>query len=140
MNAFLVDTNVVSELTKVQPNEQALDWLCENSNEMGLSSITVKELYFGAMRMPDCRRKTSLLTALDNIVDFCSEDIYDFDMRAAIACARLHALALSLGRTPSIEDLMIASIAAVNNLAVATRNIKDFEYLGVPCVNPFGEN
>lgn len=51
--------------------------------------------------------------------------------------AAFHELAISPGRTPTIEDLMTAAIAQTNNLTVATHNVGDFEYLGVPVFNPY---
>ena len=134
---YLVDTNVASELMKAKPHEKVISWLCDNSDSLRLSSVTVKELYFGALRMDEGRRKRALLASIENIVALYDADVFDFDKRAAIMCAKLHVYALKAGKMPTVEDLMIAATALTNNLVVATRNIKDFDYLGVRCVNPF---
>lgn len=137
MGGYLVDTCVVSELMKAQPEEHVIDWLERNSNDLQLNAITVKELYYGALHMPEGKRKNRLLSAVENVMWLYEEEILAFDQRCALICARLHDLAIRAGRTPQVEDLMIASICLRNECTLATRNVKDFEYLGVPLVNPF---
>ena len=134
---YLVDTNVVSELGKLNPNEHVLDWLEEHSQDSALSAITVKELYYGALRMAEGKRREALLTLTENLVWFYEDDVLPFDSACAVICARLHQLAVKSGRTPQIEDLMIAAICLKNGLCLATRNVKVFDYLGVEAVNPF---
>ena len=60
-----------------------------------------------------------------------------FDSYAGYLCAELHAKAHSAGCNMGLEDMMIAAIAQANNCAVATRNVKDYEQLGVKTFNPF---
>ena len=137
MARFLVDTNVISELAKSTPNQGVLTWLSQNSNDIALSTITVKELYFGALRMSEGRRKQRILACIDNILWLYERDILPFDHQSAQLCARLHVQAIESGRTPQIEDLQIASICNRFGLMLVTRNTKDFEYFGISCINPF---
>ena len=134
---YLVDTNVVSEIGKVAPNQRVLAWLETHSPFSKLSAITVKELYFGALRMPEGKRREALLNTTDNLVWLYGEDVLPFDAECAAICAQLHDAAIRAGRTPQIEDLMIASICKKHGLCLVTRNVKDFDYLGIPLVNPF---
>lgn len=60
-----------------------------------------------------------------------------FDARVALECARLHRRAIVAGRTSMIEESMIAAMCACRDATLATRNVKDFDYLGVRLVNPF---
>lgn len=139
MKLYLVDTCVISEVMKPRPNDAVVEWLCDNSNELRLSAITVKELYYGALRMDEGRRKDALITVIENIVWLYSEDIIPFDKRAAIICARIHNRAQREGFTPTIEDLEIAATCLGNDMTLVTRNVKDFDYLGVSLFNPFDE-
>ncbi len=139
MKLYLVDTCVISEVMKPKPNDAVVEWLCDNSNELRLSAITVKELYYGALRMDEGRRKDALITVIENIVWLYSEDIIPFDKRAATICARIHNRAQREGFTPTIEDLEIAATCLSNDMTLVTRNVKDFDYLGVSLFNPFDE-
>ncbi len=139
MKLYLVDTCVISEVMKPKPNDAVVEWLCDNSNELCLSAVTVKELYYGALRMDEGRRKDALITVIENIVWLYSEDIIPFDKRAAIICARIHNRAQREGFTPTIEDLEIAATCLSNDMTLVTRNVKDFDYLGVSLFNPFDE-
>ena len=134
---YLVDTNVISEIGKIVPNPLVLDWLEANSPWTKLSAITVKELYFGAFRMAEGKRRNALLATVENLVWLYDEDVLPFDSACAVICAELHDKAIRAGHTPHIEDLMIAAICQKNGLTLATRNVKDFDYLGIPLVNPF---
>ena len=134
---YLVDTNVVSEIGKAAPNPKVIDWLEAHCPFSKLSVITVKELYFGALRMPEGKRREALLNTTDNLAWLYGDDVLPFDSECAIICAQLHDKAIRKGRTPQIEDLMIAAICMKHGLCLATRNTKDFDYLDIPLVNPF---
>lgn len=134
---FIADTNVVSELMRPQPNDNVIDWFYDHEGCVYLTSITVKELYFGMLRLPEGKRKDRLRQAITGIVTDCSDKTYSFDAFSGYLCAELHEKALSQGRTPTIEDLMIASICKRNDCVLATRNVKDFDYLDIDLVNPF---
>ncbi len=136
---YLIDTNVISEIGKVAPNQRVMDWLQVNGPLSKLSAVTVKELHYGACRMSEGKRRDALLTTTENLVWLYDDDVLPFDSASAIICAELHDKAVRAGRTPQIEDLMIAAICLKHGLCLATRNVKDFDYLGVPLVNPFEE-
>ncbi len=134
---YVVDTNVVSELMRPQPSENVIDWFCDHEGQVWLTSITVKELYFGMLRLPEGKRKERLRQAITSIVMDCSSKTYSFDAFSAFLCAELHEQALSQGKVPAIEDLMIAAICKRNDCVLATRNVKDFDYLAIDVINPF---
>lgn len=77
---------------------------------------------------------------LHAIVAECSDKTLAFDGFCGYLCAELHHLAVASGRTPTIEDLMIAATCQRYGAVLATRNVKDFDYLGVELVNPFCKN
>ena len=134
---YVVDTNVVSELMRPQPSENVIDWFYDHEGQVWLTSITVKELYFGMLRLPEGKRKERLRQAITSIVMDCSSKTYSFDAFSAFLGAELHEQALSQGKAPAIEDLMIAAICKRNDCALATRNVKDFDCLAIDVINPF---
>ncbi len=134
---YIADTNVVSELMKPCPNEYVIDWFFDHEGFIFLTSVTVKELYFGMLRLPDGKRKERLRQAITAIVMDCSDKTYSFDAFSGYLCAELHDRAIKAGRVPTIEDLMIAAISKRNDCILATRNTKDFDYLDIDLVNPF---
>lgn len=135
--AYLVDTNVVSEVCKPSPSEKVAAWLELNSKSLFLSSITIEEMRFGQLMMPKGKKKDKLGAMINSLLNNYSDSTLAFGAKEAELCALLHHQAIYAGRSPSIEDLMIASIAQANNLVLATRNTKDFDYLGIDIVNPF---
>lgn len=97
---YVVDTNVVSELMRPQPSENVIDWLYDHEGQVWLTAITVKELYFGMLRLPEGKRKERLRQAITGIVMDCSSKAYPFDAFSAFLCAELHEQALSQGKRP----------------------------------------
>lgn len=134
---YVADTNVVSELMKREPSPRVVDWLMDHEGQVYLTSVTVKELYFGMLRLPDGKRKRLLDEAISGIVMDCSHRTFSYDAFCGYLCAKLHSQAIADGHTPTIEDLMIAAICQRNDAVLLTRNVKDFAYLGIEVVNPF---
>lgn len=134
---YVVDTNVVSELTKAQPDPTAVSWLSQHADDALLTAITVEEMRFGCLMLPEGRRRAKLSETIDNIVDVYASRTLSFDAHAAEECAKLHRLAIREGRPPAIEDLMIAAICVCHDAVLVTRNVRDFDYLGISLVNPF---
>ena len=134
---YLVDTNVISETFKKHPDEHTMDWMERNASNVFLSTITLEELRFGERLMPSGMKRRELGMLIDDICRFYDSRFLGFDSLSAEKCAQFHAESIEKGFTPDIEDLMIAAIASTNNMAVATRNVKDFNYLDIETVNPF---
>ncbi len=134
---YVADTNVVSELTKGVPNAAVMRWMAEHDQDLHLTSITVEEMCFGELMLPKGKRRSKLREIIDELVAGFASKIWVFDTPAAERCAALHRYAVASGRTPSIEDLMIAAICQEHGAALVTRNVKDFDYLGIEYVNPF---
>ena len=134
---YLIDTNVISEVCKKEPNSAVLEWLNNHDGGLYLSSITIEELRFGELMMPRGKKRDALHRIIDGLVENYIGRVLSFDSDAAEVCAAFHEQAISSGRTPTIEDLMIAAIANTNDLVITTRNVRDFEYLGIEIENPF---
>ena len=134
---YLIDTNVISEVCKKKPNAAVLQWLSEHDEGLYLSAITIEELRFGESMMPRGKKRDALHRIIDGLAENYAGRILPFDSQAAEVCAVLHERAIASGRTPTIEDLMIAAIASTNDLILTTRNVRDFEYLDIEIENPF---
>lgn len=134
---YIVDTNVVSETMKREPNPNVMNWLSNHEAELFLTSITVEEMRFGQLMMPAGKRREKLRESIDSLITEYASKILAFDTAAAQKCAELHELAISAGKTPTIEDLMIAGICLNQQGVLITRNVKDFDYLDIEYVNPF---
>ena len=134
---YLIDTNVISEVCKKEPNSAVLAWLNYHDEGLCLSSITIEELRFGELMMSHGKKRDALQRIITNLIENYAGRVFPFDSNAAEVCAAFHERAINAGRTPTIEDLMIAAIAQTNDLVLTTRNVRDFEYLDIEIENPF---
>lgn len=136
---ILIDTNVLSELMRAKPAPEVLAWIdAQPTSQLFISSITVAEILYGIARMADGKRKQGLLDLATLMFD---EDfagrILSFDADAAVHYAGLAAESEAKGKVVDMADGQIAAIAALHDARVATRNVRHFDYLGVPVLNPW---
>lgn len=122
---YLLDTNIISELTKPSPNQDVVKRIFETQKLSVLSTITWAEALFGLKRLPESKKKNNLIDFYMNTVQNMY-DYLDFDIHAASIYSDIKARLESLGKLPPELDLQIASIAIANNLILVTRNIGDF--------------
>ncbi len=137
---YLIDTNVISELTKPAPSASVLEWFATTPvQQIYICAVTVCEIELGLSLMPAGKRRDALRAAINGLVqeDFASRCL-NLDARCAPLYGELAANQQRLGRTSSAEDAMIAAIALTNKLKLVTRNTKDFEDIkGLTLVNPW---
>ncbi|WP_018236868.1 type II toxin-antitoxin system VapC family toxin [Ensifer sp. BR816] len=135
---ILLDTNVVSEAMKPEPNLAVRSWLNEQAAEtLYLSSVTLAELLFGIGALPDGRRKKALAETLDGVLELFGDRVLPFDVEAARHYAGLAVKARAAGRGFPTPDGYIAAIAASKGFIIATRDISPFEAAGLAVVNPW---
>ena len=136
---IIVDTNVISELTRARPDANVLSWMrAQRLTQLAVTTVTLAELQLGLNVMPLGQRRTLLSQHLDTLLTKSFGDqILGFDELAVPHYARLGSLRKSAGRAPGVADLMIAAIAASRGFSVCTRNVADFEFCGVPLLNPW---
>lgn len=132
---YLLDTNVVSELRRVRPHGAVLAWLQSVADaELHVSAVTIGELQAGVemTREQDAAKAAEIEGWLDQVA--ATYNVLPMDARTFRCWARL------LHGKPDklLEDAMIAATAEIHNLTVVTRNVRDFEALGVRTFNPFG--
>lgn len=135
---IVLDTNVVSEAMKPEPNPTVRDWLDEQVAEtLYISSVTVAELLFGIGAMPEGRRKQKLAMTLDRLLPLFEGRILAFDTDAARRYADLAVAARKAGKGFPTPDGYIAATAVAHRFAVATRNASAFNAAGVPVIDPW---
>ncbi|EXJ15305.1 type II toxin-antitoxin system VapC family toxin [Imhoffiella purpurea] len=135
---IVLDTNVVSEAMKPEPDPAMRDWLDEQAAEtLYISSVTVAELLFGIGVLPDGRRKQKLATTLDGMLPLFEGRILAFDTDAARHYADLAVAARKAGKGFPAPDGYIAAIATAHGFAVATRDASAFDAAGVPVIDPW---
>ena len=135
---ILLDTNVLSEAMKPEPDPAVRDWLDEQGAEtLYLSSVTIAELTFGIGVLPEGRRKDGLAAALEGVTALFGERILPFDTKAARRYGDLAVRARAAGRGFPTPDGYIAAIAAAHDFAVATRDAAAFEAAGLPVIDPW---
>jgi toxin FitB len=133
---FILDTMVVSERTKPRPNASVRAWLntLEPASQF-VSAISIGEISFGIRRMGSGRDKRRLEAWLSGeLIPLFAGRILSVDVQVA---ERWGILRHEVGRSLSAADSLIGATALVHGLAVATRNERDFDDLGVRVINPW---
>jgi toxin FitB len=131
---YLLDTNVISELRRPRPHSSVIAWLSGiGSDQIFISAVTLGELQAGVenARQRDHGRAAVIESWIDSVA--ASYNVLPMHGDAFRCWARLmHGKPAEL-----IADAMIAATALVHNLTVVTRNLRDFERLGVSAFSPF---
>jgi predicted nucleic acid-binding protein len=135
---YLLDTNIISNVIKPEPSRALLAWLgAQKDDDLFIASLTVAEIQRGILEKPTGRKRSALdawFGGPEGPRALFAGRILSFDEQAGLHWARLMADGKALGRPRSALDVIIASIAAVNDCVVVTDNEKDFA--GIAFVNP----
>jgi predicted nucleic acid-binding protein len=137
---YLLDTCLVSELVKKEPNPAVVSWLDEqDEHKLFLSVLNLGELQKGISKLPDGTRKNELQAwvALDLVERFTGR-ILEIDLETALCWGRLQGEAEQAGEKLPVMDSLIAASASAHGLVVVTRNVRDIERCGVRVCNPWG--
>lgn len=136
---IVLDTNVISELARQEPDPGVLSWL-DSFEIAGLvtTAITAAELRYGVTRLPDGHRKRELAAIIHGILteDFHGR-VLPFDDSASVCYADIVTGRERSGRPIGIPDAQIAAICRDLSAVLATRNTADFEDTGIELVNPW---
>ena len=136
---FVLDTNVVSELMRPAPDRVIASWVAKRTtSSLFLTAVTEAELRFGLAVMPDGKRRDGLLAGLERMLrtGFANR-VLPFESGAARFYADLAAARRRQGRPIGQADCQIAAIARVRGMAVATRNVRAFEDMGIEIFDPW---
>jgi toxin FitB len=136
---ILLDTNVLSALMRPTRVEPVVAWLnAQIAEDVWTTTISVFEIRVGIQLLPISPRRRALEDAFRSVVEGDLEGrIAGFDLQAAEATAALAARRRLAGRMVEIRDTQIAGIALAHVATIATRNVRDFDDLTTPVVNPW---
>jgi predicted nucleic acid-binding protein len=134
---FLVDTNILSEPTKPQPNLQVEQWIAGHEASFYTSSLVMAELLNGLEKLPASGRKRRLAEQIEKLMEKLGGRILSFNLRVAREWVRLQAELRSKARVMPWEDSIIAATARHHGLTLATHNTGDFVDANVRLYDPF---
>lgn len=135
---IILDTSVVSEAMKPEPDATVRAWLNEQAAEtLCLPSITLAELLFGIGALPAGKRKNMLDRALTELLELFKDRVLPFDTDAARHYVDLAVTAKNGGRGFPTPDGYIAAIAASRGFMVASHDTAPYEAAGVAIINPW---
>ena len=139
---YLVDTNVISAGSPAKAGAAAdvVAWMDAQSGALFLSAVTIAEIEDGiakARREGAARKADSLAAWLATVLHLYGERVLPFDVDAARIAGALSDRARGQGQAPGFADIIIAATASRHHLTILTRNMRHFEPLGVPVLNPF---
>jgi toxin FitB len=135
---YLLDTCTISEFVVKQPDPKVLDWFTNQPPEtVYLSVITIGEITKGIQKLPLSRRQTELEAWLEEVLVEFQQRIFGVDLATMVLWGELTGRLEPQGRMLPTLDSLIAAIALQHDLAVVTRNEKDFAGTGVAVFNPW---
>ena len=140
MESIILDTNVLSELMRPEPERAVMEWFAGRTGiSFYVTAITEAEILLGIALLPAGKRRTALAEAAETMfrVDFAGRSL-PFDTACVAQYAAIVAGRRRAGFSITTEDAQIASIALCNSYALATRNVRDFLHIdGLGLLNPW---
>ena len=128
MSRSLLDTNIISNVTKPLPSEALVAWMAEQADEdLFISSLTVAEIRRGILEKPAGKKRRELER-------WFTGRVLPFDEKAGLVWARLMADGKAKGRPRNPLDMIIAAVAEANNCLIVTENERDFA--DIELINP----
>ena len=136
---IVLDTPVISELTRDRPRADVLAWLDEQPmRALFVTTVTEAEVLTGIAFLPEGRRKRILVDSAKRAFGALMRGrVLPFDSAAAQVYAEIAAARRAAGRPISQSDGQIAAIARARSMAIATRNVRDFEDMGIDIIDPW---
>jgi hypothetical protein len=135
---IILDSNVLSELMRPQPEARVLAWLDRQPpTSIWTTSVTVLEIRFGLQIMPAGRRRVIYTQGFDRLLEGIDHRIAPFDTEAAQQASTLMASRKLKGRPRELRDTMIAGIVIGRHATLATRNVSHFDDISAPLIDPW---
>lgn len=123
---YLLDTNIISEISKPKPNSEVVKKVIENINLSRIASVAFEEMLYGVKKMPSCKKRDDLFSYYVDYIQ-ANYEIIPFDIHASWIHSDIRERLEAEGKKAPLADSMIAATAIANNLVLVTRNVKDFE-------------
>jgi toxin FitB len=136
---IILDTNVISEMSRDQPDPVVLAWLLrQEAGSLYSTAVTLAEVVYGLDLLPAGKRRNRLIELTRVIFESgLRGKILPFDEEAARHYAQILSSKRLKGIPMSAFDAQIAAIAFALGVPVATRNVTDFEHCGITVINPW---
>jgi len=135
---IVLDSNVVSELMRATPSEAVVAWVqSQPAAELCTTAVTAAEIRYGISRLPSGQRRDVLRAAADDVFAAFAEKVLAFDAGAARHYADIVLEREQHGAPIGGFDAQIAAVCRSRRAALATRNIDDFDRLGLDLLNPW---
>ncbi|MBW9089554.1 type II toxin-antitoxin system VapC family toxin [Rhizobium wenxiniae] len=135
---YLLDTNILSNITKPEPSTSLMAWMAEQADEaLFIASLTVAEIHRGILEKPAGKKRAALeawFAGNEGPQSLFAGRVLPFDEKAALIWGELMAHGKATGRPRSALDTIVAAIAQSNNCIVITDNERDFQ--GIDIINP----
>lgn len=132
---YLVDANVLSEMTKPNPEPRVVEWLRTHERDIAVDPIILGELRFGILLLPKGKKRATLERWFD--VGVQRIHCLPWEAETGLRWAELLANLRRSGKAMPIKDSLIAATALTHDLTVATRNVLDFVKAGLSIIDPF---
>lgn len=138
MSRFLLDTNIISNVTKPVPSAPLMAWMAAQADDsLFISALTVAEIRRGILELPSGKRQRDIedwFMGAEGPQRLFAGRVLAFDDKAGLIWARLMAEGSAQGRPRSALDMMIAAVAEHHDCTVVTDNERDFA--GLDFINP----
>lgn len=135
---FLLDTNVLSDSTKLVPSPAVTTWLeAQPTTTLFVSVVTLAEARYGIESLPAGRKADDLRQWLGSVIIDFDGRLLPVDAEIAMAQGRIRRAAENARRTMPAIDAFLAATAEVHGLTLVTRNIRDFQGWGGPILDPW---
>jgi hypothetical protein len=135
---IVVDTNVLSEFMRPQPAPQVVHWLeTAPTRSLALTAVSVMEITYGVSRLPAGQRKNATRDRWEGIQAAWMGTFLAIGMAESVAAGEVLGARAALGRPMATADAQLAGVCIAWRAALATRNTRDFEGLGIELINPW---
>jgi toxin FitB len=136
---YLLDTCVISEFVKPNPESKVID--CLNAiepDQVFLSAVTIGEIQFGISNRPPSNRRTELEIWLnESLFQQFANRILSLDADIFLAWGQMTAQQRQQGKPMGVMDSLIAAVALQHRMVLITRNVSDFSATGLSLLNPW---
>lgn len=135
---IVLDTNIVSEIIQGSASSPVLTWvLAQDADRLAITAVTVMEVADGIARMQPGRRRDQLAAQWDLLEGQWLGTFLPMGMQAARMAGAVSARRRGMGRPMSMADACIAGVCLAHEARLATRNMRDFEGIGLALIDPW---
>lgn len=135
---IVLDTNVISEITRQLPDSRVMKWFGEQDPaNLATTATNEAEILAGLAVLPQGKKKDGLIRSTTAMLGLLGCGIFPFDRNAAQIYPLIVLQRRVLGLATPVADCQVAAIARSHRAAVATRNTGDFVHSGIDIINPW---